>query len=295
MGVTSPRAMFAGLATLDVVHLVERLPRTDQKATALDFLLAAGGPAANAAVAFAACGGAPSLVTALPQHPLTATVTDDLEAHGVAVEIAGTYDGPPITASIMITRATGERAVVSPTGAATGEALASSPAPDLDGVDAVLIDGYFRSISLPLAAAARARGIPVVLDAGSFKPYTDEVLAAIDVAVVSADFRPPGTEGEPDAVLAYLAERGVRAGVITGGSRPIVWRAEGYGTGEVPVPRLGAVVDTLGAGDFFHGAITYRIAALGLDLERLPHDLAFAADVVARSLGSFGTRAWLNP
>ena len=74
-----PRAIFAGLATLDVIQLVNRLPHPNEKVAALDFLLAAGGPAANAAVAFAACGGAPCLVTALPEHPLTGTVTDDLE------------------------------------------------------------------------------------------------------------------------------------------------------------------------------------------------------------------------
>jgi sugar/nucleoside kinase (ribokinase family) len=287
------QAIFAGLATLDVIQLVERLPLPDEKVAALDFALAAGGPAANAAIAFAACGGAPCLVTALPEHPLTDTVTDDLEAHGVRVERAGGYSGPPITASIMVTRATGARAVVSPTISATDEPIAAASMCGLQGVGAVLVDGYFRSLSLPLAFAARSRGIPVVLDAGSFKPYTDEVLAAIDIAVVSDDFAPPGTGGKPDAVLAYLGERGVKVSVITRGERPIVWRA-GNASGEVEVQGLDKVVDTLGAGDFFHGALTYRIAALGLDVARLPEDLSFAADVAARSLGSFGTRAWLR-
>jgi sugar/nucleoside kinase (ribokinase family) len=287
------QAIFAGLATLDVIQLVERLPLPDEKVAALAFALAAGGPAANAAIAFAACGGAPGLVTALPEHPLTDTVTDDLEAHGVRVERAGGYSGPPITASIMVTRATGARAVVSPTISATDEPIAAASMCGLEGMGAVLVDGYFRSLSLPLAFAARARGIPVVLDAGSFKPYTDEVLAAIDVAVVSDDFAPRGTGGKPDAVLAYLGERGVKVSVITRGARPIVWRA-GNASGEVEVQGLDKVVDTLGAGDFFHGALTYRIADLGLDVARLPDDLSFAADVAARSLGSFGTRAWLR-
>ncbi len=122
---SSARAVFAGLATYDVIQLVERLPLPDEKVAALSFLTAAGGPAANAAVAYAllAAGdgpaGRPTLVTALPQHPLSAMIADDLLACGVDVTIAATYEGAPITASIMITEATGERAVVSPTSAAT--------------------------------------------------------------------------------------------------------------------------------------------------------------------------------
>ena len=47
----------------------------------------------------------PTLVTALPQHPLSSMVADDLLACGVDVTIAATYEGAPITASIMVTEA----------------------------------------------------------------------------------------------------------------------------------------------------------------------------------------------
>ena len=163
----------------------------------------------------------------------------------------------------------------------------------MDGVGAVLIDGYFRSLSLPIARAARERGTPVILDAGSFKPYTDELLHTVDVAVVSDAFRPPGSDSNSDSVFAYLRARGVMWSAITRGGGSIAYMCPG-GSGEVAVPPVAGVVDTLGAGDFFHGALAHRIAAEGLDGDRFPDDLAFAAEVTARSLTSFGTRAWLN-
>ncbi|WP_062289853.1 PfkB family carbohydrate kinase [Demequina phytophila] len=286
-------ALFAGLATLDIVQLVERLPAPNEKVAALEFSVCAGGPAANAAVAFGRCGGSPLLVTALPDHELTELVIRDLGRCGVGVLGAAIYDGPPVTASIMVTRATGDRAVVSPSGVATSGGLAPTVEPSLEGVGAVLIDGYFPEISLPLAARARAAGVPVILDAGSHKPHTDTVVAACDIAVVSDDFAPPGTSGEPDAVLAYLFARGVTAAVITRGAGPVLW-ATAAQSGEFPVPPVSPVVDTLGAGDFFHGAFTHRVASLGRDDARLAEDVAFAAAVVAESLGSFGTRAWLG-
>lgn len=286
-------AIFAGLATLDIVQLVERLPMPNEKVVALDFHVAAGGPATNAAVAFAHCGGHASLITALPEHPLATVVESDLAAQGVAVSASASYAGPPVTASILVTRSTGDRAVVSPSGAATaGNPLPSLPLPSLGGVGAVMIDGYFRAISVPLARAARERGIPVVLDGGSHRSYTDEVLAVVDVAVVSEDFAPPGTDGAPDAVFAYLRERGVTHAAITRGEREILYVAPS-GAGRVQVTPV-AVVDTLGAGDFFHGALTFRLASLGLDDARFGADLAYAAEVAGRSLGSFGTRRWLG-
>lgn len=291
-----PRVLTTGLTTLDIVQLVERLPLPNEKVGALDFVIAAGGPAANAAVAASRCGSATTLVTALPVHPLTAQVTGDLQACGVDVLIADdSGDGPPATAAIMVTRSTGDRAVVSP----TGGAMAARQTPsDLDvgvilhGADALLIDGYHRHLAIPLAEAARASGIPVVLDAGSWKPYSPEVLAHVDVAVVSDDFAPPGTEGEAEAVMASLESFGVERTVITRGGSSVLYRTP-VSAGEVEVPAVD-VADTLGAGDFFHGAFTHRIAELGLEDERIYDDIAWAATVAGASLGSFGTRAWLD-
>lgn len=292
----STHVVLAGLATLDVVQLVERLPDPNEKIGALDFLVAAGGPATNAAVASARCGGTATLVTALPEHPMSQLIRADLEACGVRVEVVDAGPDPmPPTASIMITRATGDRAVVSPTGGAMSER--ETPA-DLDvtalvdGASALLIDGYHRHLALPLAIAARQRGIPVILDAGSWKPYSAEVLDHVDLAVVSGDFAPPGTEGEPGAVLDALDGLGVPRVVITRGALPMLHRTS-RGDGEVPVEPV-EVVDTLGAGDFFHGALAHRVASLGLDDRRLPDDLAWASRVAGASLGSFGTRAWLR-
>ena len=310
------RALFVGLSTLDIVQLVDHVPAPNQKVVASDFLVAAGGPAANAAVAFAHLGGRPTLVTALPDHPLSAVLADDLTACGVEVQVASSYPGPPITASILVTQATGERAVVSPSNAATS-APALPPAvrqgrfrretgPDalleglgvaglgvgLGGVGVVLLDGYFRELAGPVVEQARRAGIPVLLDAGSAKPYTDEVVAMADVVVASEDFAPCGTDGSPDEVFAYLADAGVRFAGITRGGRSILYRTPSGG-GEVEVDAV-PVADTLGAGDFFHGALAWQIATKGLDDARFAEDLRAAAQVAGSSLGTFGTRAWLT-
>lgn len=289
------KSVFVGLATLDVIQLVTRLPDSNEKVVALDSLTAAGGPAANAAVAAAHLGSQAVLITALADHPVSDIIRSDLAACGVTVH-AVSVEAPPVVASILVTADSGDRAIVSPTSSASGSTAPSLSAAEieqaLDGVTAVHLDGYHPSLALPLASAARKRGIPVLLDAGSFKPHTDAVLEHVDIAVVSGDFAPPGVPPDPVSVLEYLVDRGPTVAAVTRGARGIVFRAP-HTRGAVPVERV-PVADTLGAGDFFHGALAVAIAQAGRSEEEFPHQLAWASRVAGASLGSFGTRRWLS-
>lgn len=102
-------ALFAGLTTLDVLHRLDHVPDPSLKVTSTDFTMAAGGPATNAAVTYAAlceasrvssgpvdeagaASGAPlpsvdepTLLTALGEGPVSAFLAADLAAAGVRV------------------------------------------------------------------------------------------------------------------------------------------------------------------------------------------------------------------
>lgn len=293
----APAGLFVGLATLDVVQLIDALPRPDEKIRGIDDMLAAGGPATNAAVAFARCRGAATLVTRVPDGPAWDLMRGDLAAHGVDVLRAPTAEGRRVTvASILVTRATGERAVVS-TGDRSHAGPAASPDPRafLEGIDlaqysAVLCDGHEADLAIPLAARAREAGVPVVLDGGSWKPTTPELLRHVDAAVVSSAFRPQGG-GD---VLGHLARAGVPFAAVTRGASSILYRTPD-GEGELPVDPVADVVDTLGAGDFFHGGFAHHVAAHGLgDEASFLAALRFGAEVAGESIRSFETRAWLG-
>ena len=73
-----------GLATVDLVQRVDRLPGLDEKAEAVSAEVAAGGPATNAAVTAAALGATVTLVTAVGAHPLGELIRADLASCGVA-------------------------------------------------------------------------------------------------------------------------------------------------------------------------------------------------------------------
>ena len=289
-----PAGLFVGLCTLDVIQLVEHMPGPDEKLTSRDQIAAAGGPATNAAAAFSHLGGTARLLTAIGGHPLSLAVTADLRDLGVAVsDLAADSVEPPAVSSVLVTASTGERAVASTN--ATRHRL--SPPGDLDTLvaacDIVEIDGHHRDLALAAAGTARALGRPTLLDGGSWKAGTEDLLRLVDVAVCSADFHPPGTS-TPAQTLRFLREHGVSWAAVSAGAEPIEWAGPDGLAGRVEVPAV-RVADTLGAGDVLHGVLAHHLAATGeLTSESFAEGLRRAARVASQACASFGTRAWMR-
>ena len=323
-------ALFAGLTTLDILHRLDHVPDPSLKVTSTDFTMAAGGPATNAAVTYAAlCAAsrvlsapvdeagaasgarayseeAPILLTALGEGPVSAFLAADLAAVGVRVLDATAPAASPASrepaVSSIIEHPSGR--MVASTNARL-DADAERVAAELpERVGAVLIDGH----NPALAHVALTLGVPEVdgedpfaplearpphpriLDGGSWKDWLTPLLGFVDIAVVSEDFAPP-LIARPDG--AQVAEF-LRGFGITRTVRTRGDRSVQYwwdgASGEVPVE---AVPDasTLGAGDAFHGAFAWAIERGGdADPERL---IRFASSVAAVSVSSFGTRQWL--
>ena len=174
--------------------------------------------------------------------------------------------------------------------------------PLASGADVVLIDGHHPPLALAAARVAGRRGVPVLVDAGRWKPVMADLLPIADEVICSADFRWPGTASPEDsaAVLRQSPGRVRAAGprrddpptprlvAVTHGGSPIQWW-QGEASGSVPVPAV-AAVDTLGAGDAMHGA--YAFLRTDPDLS-VTERLAGAAAVAALRCSIVGPREWL--
>jgi sugar/nucleoside kinase (ribokinase family) len=274
------------LATLDVVHVVERNPGADEKIAATQQFFAAGGPAANAAVTFAALGGAASVVTAVGRHPLGRVIAADLAANDVRLIDAGPDDEtPPAVSAIRVDERTGARNVTSVNAAGSQiEWLADANA-EVARAGIVLLDGHHPQLQRRAAVAAHDAGVPVLLDAGSWKPVIEDVLPHVDYAICSATFRVPGGRRSD----RYLLDRGVGAVAITSGGRPIRWSTDAD-AGELEVPVV-PVRDTTGAGDAMHGAAAFLLARGDRDWA---HVVRVAAEVATVRVQHMGPRGWLS-
>lgn len=285
---TRVRGVFAGLATVDLIYRVTEFPAPNRKIAAGRQQVSAGGPAANAAVAFAHFAGSAELITALGAHPLTQIIRSDLETHRVLIRdaTAGCLECPPVS-SIFVHEASGDRTVVSANAGAFGGLSYEFDASIVRNADILMVDGHHLPLCRASVDAARDAGIPVVLDGGSWKNGLEVILPGVSVAICSEDFHPPGCENEP-AVRQFLFDAGVGQAAITRGAKPVVYDT-GRERGEIAVRDIRAV-DTLGAGDIFHGAFCWA----KVNGAKLPEALQFAGGVAAKSCLHFGTREWLR-
>lgn len=283
-----------GLVTVDVLQTVEAVPGPDQKVVATDAVVDFGGPAANAAATAAALGSRVGLVAAVGEGALARIANVGLTRAGVEV-IDVMPQGTPALSTVLVTAGTGERAVVSTN--ATGTPTDAAGAAERIGArlgteDVLLVDGHLATVALPLARAARARGATVVMDAGSWKPGTRELVAACDVVVASAAFELPDQGPGPsptEEILQVMASWGPRTVARSAGAGAIQAIVDGCAA-EVDVPHIQHVVDTLGAGDVLHGALAAALGRGEADVEALRS----AAAVASESVRYPGARGWVS-
>ncbi|WP_203833838.1 PfkB family carbohydrate kinase, partial [Actinoplanes campanulatus] len=187
------RILCVGLATVDLVQRVARMPGIDEKVQSESVDVAAGGPAANAAVTAAALGTDVTLVTAVGRHPLGDLVRADLAAHGVTlIDAAPDADQPPPVSAVTVLDATGERTIVSRNAGTRAVALPERGLPD---ADLTLVDGHHPALAVAAARSARR----LLVDAGSWRPVFADVFPHAEVVACSGDFRHPAAAAQGDA------------------------------------------------------------------------------------------------
>jgi len=281
------QGLFVGLVTLDFIYLADSPPQNNQKLLATDYTVAAGGPATNAAVTFSYLGNQAQVLGVVGTHPLTALIREDLINYQVAlIDLEPSIATAPPVSSIIVTQASGERAVISINALKTQASSNAIPRDILSNVDIILVDGHQMAISKAIATTAKKLNIPVAIDGGSWKPGFAEILPFADYAICSGNFHPPNCQNQTD-VFAYLQAFDIPDIAITQGEKPIQYLHRGK-TGVIDVPQI-PVVDTLGAGDIFHGAFCHYILLMDF-----PEALSAAANIATQACKSFGTRAWMR-
>ncbi|NLX19178.1 MAG: sugar kinase [Desulfobulbus sp.] len=281
------KGTFLGLATADTVYYVPHFLERNKKLKAERQLAYAGGPATNAAVAFAAFGNESTLISGLGQHPLTHIAKLDLADHKVRfIDCTDQPRRPPVLSTIIVDLSCGERSVV------YSSADLRKLRPDtikentLEYTDILLLDGFYLPQAIELATLAKKLDIPVVFDGGSWKEGLEELLPLVDYAICSNAFLPPDCT-DKDGLIDFLKELGIQCIAITRDGQPIIAHCQDQTT-EIPVMQV-KTVDTLGAGDIFHGAFCHYILECDflLSLER-------SGEVASLSCTSLGTRAWIE-
>lgn len=260
-----PRIVCTGIAVVDAVFRVQQFPVGEAKTQASAFMFISGGCAANAAIAIARLGGRAGFAGPLGGpaggEPMGDRIAAALALEGIDVSGCVRVDGVASSISAICIDPSGERAIVNYRDDRLAAARPLDPLEIVASADAVLADNRFPEFSLPICRAARERGIPVVLDADKPTRITDALFAAATHVIFSAEgLRATGGTGDLAAGLAQIAATCPAFLAVTDGPNNMLWLTAGAREARHLAPFPIAPIDTLGAGDVFHGAFALALA-----------------------------------
>lgn len=284
-----------GHAVQDFVFTVPVLPDRGEKYRATRFVSVGGGPAATAAVAIARLGGQALLAARVGDDAAADMIVTELAGHGVDCAFVRRCAGCASSVSAVIVDARGERMIVNHLDAALPPDPRWLPSAAAVGARAVLVDTRWPEGALAALRDARAAGVPAVLDADRPIPADGALLRAATHVAFSADALADFSGiAEPTRALAEVAHALPGWCCVTAGADG-VYVFEGGALRHHPAFAVSAV-DTLGAGDVWHGAFALALAEGHDAAAALRFASAAAALKVQRAGGRAGapTRAELD-
>ena len=280
-----------GLNTTDLLAVVAQHPSPGTKQPIRQLALLPGGQAATAMTACSRLGWAARYVGRFGADQNGTLGRETLRAAGVDVTACETVTGATNALSlILVDERTGQRTVLWWRHPGLKLAPADVSAEDVCSGRVLLVDCHETDAATKAAAAARAAGIPTIVDVERVRPGIEELLAEIDVVITAQGF-PSELTGVGDVGGALLA--------LVEAYRPAVacatLGAEGslalVGGTEIHTPAFTVpIVDTTGAGDVFRGGF---IAGwlLGGPVADVREVLTYANAVAALKCRALGAQA----
>ena len=274
-----------GVATLDQIFRVDHIPPAPAKVRASEFIVTGGGMAANAAVAVQRLGGEAQYWGRVGNDEVGDQIIRLLKLEHVNVDHVHRLPGSRSKTAAILVDARGERLVCSAPSQGYPPDTSWLPLDEVKHADAVHADSRWKPGAIALFNAAYAANIPSVFDADAGDPK--EVLTISQRATHSAFSEPMLTSlgwGPPRIALPRaFGGNNVLCGV-TLGERGMMW-FDGKTVRHLPA-RATVSIDTLAAGDTWHGALALALA----ERQPLQQALQFAMAAASIKCSRFGGR-----
>ena len=258
----APRILCIGIPVRDLTFRVEAVPARGSKANATHLAEVCGGNALNAAIAIARLGGRVAFAGPMGDARETSSgfILDRMTAEGIETSHIVRMPDVSTPVSAIIIDATGERTLTIYRDPALWTVKLPETDELLDDCRAVLVESRCAEFAISLCTEARRRGIPVIVGVDRAMSLQDGLLtAASHLLFASEQVQETAGIADDGEALRRLAQLTPAFLAATRGPRGTIWLNE---TGELEETSAFPVqaVDTLGAGDVFHGAFALGLA-----------------------------------
>lgn len=281
-----PSILAVGIAVLDDIYRIPMPLVPGEKHRAGSISTTIGGTATNGAFAIARLGGRPRLLTRFGDDDAAAMLRRMLEAHGIETSLSPPIPGCNTSRSTIVIEPDGERTIVNILDGNLPDEPAFVPRDLPTGIDAVLADVRWEPAAKQMFEAARREGKPAVLD-GDRAPGDITLVEAATHAIFSAQGlrELTGISDIASALDHFARGRPNFLGVTDGGHG-----VYSHWQGRITHHPAFAVeqVDTLGAGDTWHGAFAFALCDGFSQVDAIRFASAAAAIKVTRIGGPLG-------
>ena len=278
--------LLAGIAVVDFVFSVDAMPRRAEKHRARDAAIVGGGCAANAAVTVARLGGTARLAARVGADPIGDMIISGLLDEAVDCSLVKRFEGKRSSFSSVFVDRQGERQIVN-----FRDETLSFEADWLEqampeSFDAALADVRWPKGGAAALRAARLLSRPGVLDAEPpIAEAAEALMLASHIAFSAQGLRDHSGLDDLEAALRLAQTRTDAWICCTDGADGVTFLEDGA-LRRVPAFAVEAV-DTLGAGDVWHGAFALALGEGSSEYEAA----VFANAVAAMKCTRFGGRA----
>ena len=256
----TPRILCVGAATFDTIFKVPAIPTTPTKVLPTACVQQAGGMAASGGAAIARLGGQVAYWARVGDDDTGRRIIADLSAAGLDLSCVRQVPGGRSTLCTILVDDAGGRMVVPFYDPDLDPDPAWLPVDEIKRFDALLVDARWRAGATRVLEAAKAAGVRVVFDADISPAGVLEILAPLASHVVFSESALSEFAKRIDVDQALRAAAARLPGFVgvTLGARGFRWLEQGA-LHSAPAPAV-TVVDTLSAGDVFHGAFALALA-----------------------------------
>jgi sugar/nucleoside kinase (ribokinase family) len=281
-----PRILCIGMPVRDLTFHTPAVPGRGSKENATAFDEICGGNALNGAIGIARLGGRASICGPMGDVKETSSrfIFDQMAHEGIETKHLIHMPGLVTPISAVMIDPSGERTIVT----FRDPELWHVKLPDfdtlLDDCAAILTESRCAEFCTELCAEAVRRGIPVIVDVDRAMSLREGLLNASTHLVFSSEPLQETADVTDDAqALKKIAKLTPSFLAGTRGPRGTIWLDENGQIQETPAFPV-HTVDTLGAGDVFHGALALAIT----EKQELRQALRFASAAAALKCTRFG-------
>jgi len=281
-----PLVLCIGMPVRDLTFRVPGLPARGSKEHASHFQEICGGNALNGAIGIVRLGGRASICGPMGDARETSSryIFEQLAHEGIDTSHIVHMHGLVTPISNIMIDPSGERTIVTFRDPELWKVRLPPAEELLKDCHAILTESRCAAFCTDLCAEACRRGIPVVVDVDHAMSLREGLLTASTHLVFSSEpLQETAGVGDDGEALRKLAKLTPSFLAGTRGPRGTIWLDEDGELQETPAFAV-HTVDTLGAGDVFHGAFTLAIT----EGQELREALRIASAAAALKCTRFG-------